>query len=94
MNYTDAMAILGKPSAENAFCTGKQYIPFYGGKDKGRTNYYYKGHGVVVFHTEVSTFGIGGYVSCTPKTPLEVSEVLYDANEAGVVPKDGGEARK
>jgi outer membrane protein assembly factor BamE (lipoprotein component of BamABCDE complex) len=84
MRFADAAAILGKPTSEYAYCTGKHTIPFYFGSDKARTNQHFKGQGVVIFYTAISTFGIGRYKSCTPKQPLEVAEVHYDINETGV----------
>lgn len=94
MKYADALAILGKPNAENAYCTGKHAIPFYFGNDKARTNYHYQGQGVVIFYTDASTWSIGRYKNCTPKEPMEVAEVHYDAAETGIIPKDGEAAPK
>lgn len=84
MKFSEAAAILGKPTSEYAYCTGKHAIPFYFGIDKARTNQHFKGQGIVIFYTDISSFGIGRYKSCTAKEPLEVAEVHYDANETGV----------
>lgn len=41
--------IMGSPTSENAYPTGKAFIPFYYGPDTGRTDWKYKGVGRVVF---------------------------------------------
>jgi outer membrane protein assembly factor BamE (lipoprotein component of BamABCDE complex) len=94
MKFDEATAILGKPTSERAFCTQKHYIPFYMGRDRAYTEYYYKDQGVVVFYTDISTWGIGRYKHCTPKQPTELAEVHYNVSEAGVAPKDEGEVKK
>lgn len=93
MKYSEAAAILGKPTSEYAYCTGKHAIPFYFGIDKARTNQHFKGQGIVIFYTDISSFGIGRYKSCTAKEPLEVAEVHYDVNETGAA-AEGEEAKK
>ena len=94
MKFDEAATILGKPDAISAYCTGKHTIPFYFGNDKARTNQYFKGQGTVIFFTEVSTWSVGRYKHCSPKDPIEVAEVHYDPNEAGVAPKESEEAKK
>lgn len=94
MKFDEAVQILGKPTSERAFCTGKHYIPFYYGRDRAYTEYYYQGQGVVVFYTEISTWGIGRYAHCSPKTPFELAEVHYNPKETGVAPGDGEERKK
>ena len=94
MKFDEAAAILGKPTSERAFCTQKHYILFYMGRDRAYTEYYYKDQGVVVFYTDISTWGIGRYKHCTPKQPTELAEVHYNVDETGVAPKDEGEAKK
>src|SRR5574343_1173363 len=84
MKYAEAAAILGKPTSEMAYCTGKHAIPFYFGIDKARTNQHFKGQGIVVFYSDFSSFGFGRYKSCSAKEQLEVAEVHYDVNETGV----------
>ena len=66
--------ILGAPTDENSYASGKQWIPFYYGNDVRRTSYYYKGVGRVVF-ADGNAFGGG--------TP-EVVRVDYDPCESGV----------
>ena len=55
MSFDETVAILGKPSAEKAYCTGKHRIPFYFGSDKAYTEYLYKGQGKVYFYTIIRT---------------------------------------
>lgn len=94
MKFDETVALLGKPTSERAFCTGKHWIPFYSGRDRAYTEYYYQGQGVVVFYTDISSFGIGRYKTCTPKEPIELAEVHFNPNETGIAPKDGEEAKK
>lgn len=94
MSFADAIALLGKPSSERAFCTGKHHIPFYFGRDRALTEYYYKDQGVVVFYTEANIYGWSRVKSCSPKAPFELGEVHYNPNEAGVAPKEGEERPK
>lgn len=89
MPFKDALAVLGKPTSERAYCTGKHHIPFYFARDRALTEYYYQGQGVVVFYTDVSVGGWSRYKSCSPTEALEISEVHYNAAETGVAPKEG-----
>jgi hypothetical protein len=65
--------LLGAPTDENSYSTGKAWIPFYFGNDARRTSYYYKGMGRVVF-ADGNVFGGGG---------TEVVRVDYDPTESG-----------
>ena len=49
MNDTDVRKILGEPTTQNAYMTGKAWIPYYYGPDTSRTDYVYQGIGRVVF---------------------------------------------
>jgi hypothetical protein len=49
MNDNDVRKILGEPTTQNAYMTGKAWIPYYFGPDTSRTDYIYKGIGRVVF---------------------------------------------
>lgn len=91
MPFKEALEILGKPTSERAYCTGKHHIPFYFARDRALTEYYYQGQGVVVFYTDVSVGGWSRYKSCSPTEALEISEVHYNAAETGVAPKEGEE---
>jgi len=66
--------ILGHPTDENSYSTGKAWIPFYFGNDARRTSWYYKGLGAVVF-ADGNVFGGGA---------PEVVRVDYNPNETGV----------
>lgn len=65
--------LLGAPTDENSYATGKAWIPWYFGNDAHRTSYYYKGMGRVVF-ADGNIFGGGG---------TEVIRVDYDPTESG-----------
>ena len=64
--------ILGPPTSENEYVTGKAFVPFYYGPDRTRRGYFYKGMGRVVF-AGGSGFNRTG----------KVSRVEYDPNETG-----------
>lgn len=67
--------LIGAPSDENSYATGKAFVPWYFGNDTRRTAWYYKGQGVVVFADgNVFGGGAGG----------EVVEVNGDSAESGV----------
>lgn len=74
MRMQEVINILGAPSDQNSYATGKAWIPFYFGDDTRRTSYYYKGLGRVVF-TGGNVFGGGGG---------NVIRVDYDPSETGV----------
>ena len=65
--------LIGPATAANSYSTGKVFIPFYFGNDAGRTSWYYKGMGRVVF-ADGNIFGRG--------TPA-VIRVDYDPGESG-----------
>jgi hypothetical protein len=64
--------LLGPPTGENEYITGKAFIPFFYGRDRTRQAYFYKGVGRVVFA------GGGGF-----SRNWRVSRVEYDPNEPG-----------
>jgi hypothetical protein len=49
MSKKQVTDVLGQPTDENSYATGKMWIPFYFGNDVRRTSFYYKGMGRVVF---------------------------------------------
>lgn len=67
--------LVGQPSDENSYESGKRWIPWYYGNDARRTSWYYKGQGQVVF-ADGNVFGGG--------SGGEVVEVIADSNESGV----------
>jgi hypothetical protein len=72
MSPREVEAILGPPTDENAYVTGKAFIPWYFGRDRWRRAYFYKGVGRVVFE------GSGGW-----SQSAHVERVEYDPNEPG-----------
>jgi hypothetical protein len=74
MRIQEVINILGAPTDQNAYATGKAWIPWYFGDDARRTSYYYKGMGRVVF-AGGNVFGGGGG---------NVLRVDYDPSESGV----------
>ena len=73
MSEQDVRSILGPPTGENEYVSGKAFIPFYYGPDRTRRAYFYKGMGRVVF-SGGSGFNRTG----------KVSRVEYDPAETGV----------
>ena len=72
MRPEEVQKLLGAPESIRPYITGKAFIPFYYGRDRTRTAYYYKGQGVVVFS------GDGGF-----GTSSRVQRVEYNPNEPG-----------
>jgi hypothetical protein len=72
MSAREVENILGPPTSENAYITGKAFIPFFYGQDRWRRAYFYKGVGRVVFA------GGGGF-----SQDARVSRVEYDPAEPG-----------
>jgi len=73
MRPREVEQILGPPDDENAYITGKAFIPYYYGRDRARQAYFYKGVGRVVFQ------GSGGFGQ-----NYRVRFVDYDPSEDGV----------
>jgi hypothetical protein len=59
MTKSQVREIAGSPSDENAYISGKGWIPFYFGNDARRATWFYKGQGRVVF-ADGNVFGGGG----------------------------------
>ena len=72
MRPEEVVAVLGAPSRQSAYPTGKAFAPFYYGPDRWRSVYYYKGKGRVVFK------GDGGFRGSSQVLYLE-----YDPTEPG-----------
>jgi len=72
MSAREVENILGPPTDENAYVTGKAFIPWYFGSDRWRRAYFYRGLGRVVFA------GSGGF-----SQNAHVERVEYDPNEPG-----------
>jgi len=74
MTAQQVSTILGMPTNQISYSTGKAWIPWYFGDDVRRTEWSYKGLGRVVFNGG-NVFGGGGGT---------VNRVDYDPNETGV----------
>ena len=72
MRPEDVTKILGTPSHQKAYPSGKAWIPWYFGPDRWRSAYFYKGMGRVIFKGE------GGF-----STGSSVLRVEYDPSEPG-----------
>ena len=72
MSEPEVAAILGVPTNQSNYQTGKAWIPYYYGSDTSRLDYKYKGVGVVVF-------GRNRYSGQT-----KVIRIDYDPNEDGL----------
>jgi hypothetical protein len=74
MTAQEVSNILGMPTNQVSYATGKAWIPFYFGDDTRRTEWSYKGLGRVVF-SGGNVFGGGGG---------RVNRIDYDPTETGV----------
>jgi len=72
MRPEEVVEILGAPSRQSAYPTGKAFTPFNYGPDRWRSVYYYKGKGRIVFK------GDGGF-----RTSSQVLYLEYDPTEPG-----------
>jgi hypothetical protein len=65
----EVQKLLGQPSDRRDYITGKQFIPWYYGKDTGRSDWFYKGKGHITF------------VRNRYSGSLTVIEVFYDPSQ-------------
>lgn len=84
MTYDEVIAIVGKPSSESSWCTGKQHIPFYFGNDKGRAQAIFKGMGKLEFNASVTLLP---FRICKGSTPLDLVYVEYNPETTAEAPK-------
>jgi len=84
MSYEEVLAIVGKPTSENSWCTGKQHIPFYFGNDKGRAQAIFKGMGKLEFNASVTLLP---FRICKGSTPLDLVYVEYSPEITAEAPK-------
>lgn len=75
MSYDEVIAIVGKPTSESSWCTGKQNIPFYFGNDKGRAEALFKGAGKLEFNAQVMMLP---FRICKGSTPLDLVYLEYN----------------
>ena len=69
MSDEEVSKLIGWPTSQNAYLTGKSWIPFYWGPDTTRTDWKYKGQGRVVFSRN------------TYSGQLKVVRIDYDPSE-------------
>jgi len=72
MGQREVQDLIGPPTDQKFYITGKAWIPWYFGPDAHRVAYYYRGMGRVVF-SGGSAFGAVG----------KVIRVEYDPSESG-----------
>ena len=72
MSEQEVEKLLGPPTSQNEYVTGKAFIPFYYGEDRWRRSFFYQGLGRIVFA------GSGGF-----SRDVRVERVEYDPNEPG-----------
>ena len=84
MSYDEVIAIVGKPSSESSWCTGKQHIPFYFGNDKGRAQALFNGMGKLEFNASVTVYP---FRICKGSTPLDLVYVEYNPETTAEAPK-------
>lgn len=72
MTEAQVIEILGAPTSQQSYVTGKAFIPMYYGTDTSRMDYRYKGVGIVVFSRNQYSGG------------TKVIRVDADPNEDGV----------
>ncbi|MFZ2971151.1 MAG: hypothetical protein WA049_00815 [Ferribacterium limneticum] len=84
MKYEEVIAILGKPTSESSWCTGKQNIPFYFGDDRGRAEAHFKGLGKLDFNATVSMYP---FRICKGNAPLDLVYIEYNPENTGELPK-------
>lgn len=84
MSYEEVIAIVGKPTSESSWCTGKQNIPFYFGDDKGRAEALFKGMGKLDFNAGVTMFP---FRICKGSTPTSLVYIEYNPETPGETPK-------
>jgi len=75
MTFQEVMNVLGAPTSQTNYASGKAWIPYYYGNDAQRTAYFYKGLGRIVFSAG-NVFG-GARAGA-------VERVEYDPTESGV----------
>jgi hypothetical protein len=75
MSAKQVTDLIGQPTDQKFYQTGKVWIPFYHGTDAARLEYHYKGEGII---TLTGGTGMGGGA-------WTVYRVIYDPNESGYV---------
>jgi hypothetical protein len=75
MYSKEIVDLIGSPTDQKSFQTGKAFIPFHFGSDNYRTEFHYKGEGVLTF----SGGGMGEMGS------LKLIKVEVDPKESGYI---------
>ena len=83
MSYEEVIAIVGKPTNQHDFCTGKHRIPFYFGDDRARTEAFFKGMGKLDFYGADGGF----WGKCGMQKILGLVYIEYDPKATGELPK-------
>jgi outer membrane protein assembly factor BamE (lipoprotein component of BamABCDE complex) len=73
MSAKEVTDLIGEPTDQKTYMTGKVWIPFYFGSDRVRMEYRYKGQGVLTF------VGGGGVAS----SHFTLYRVIYNPKEEG-----------
>ena len=71
MAMSDVATLLGQPTDQNQYVTGKAFIPWYFGDDVSRIEWHYKGLGRVVFTGGGAWGQRGGAVEWVDYDPKE-----------------------
>jgi hypothetical protein len=72
MPMAEVLSIVGSPTDQGSYVTGKAWIPFYMGSDRARTELTFKGKGRLIFSFS-SGFSTGQYLTW----------IIHSANETG-----------
>jgi hypothetical protein len=75
MHSKQIMDLIGPPTDQKMYMTGKAWIPFHFGSDNSRTEYHYKGEGVLTF----SNGGMGSMGS------MKLIRIKVDTQESGYI---------
>ncbi len=73
MSHSQVTALLGQPSDQGSYITGKAFIPFYFGSDKYRYEAVYKGQGRLIFASS-ATYSFG---------EMHLIWIIHSASESG-----------
>lgn len=73
MGIKQVTDLIGQPTDQGAYITGKAFIPFYFGSDRYRHELVYKGQGRLIF-----AGGSGGDLSGG-----RLTQIIHNANESG-----------
>jgi hypothetical protein len=73
MSREEVYGLVGQPTDQGAYVTGKAWIPFYHGSDRVRWEAVYKGHGRLIFSQQA------GWAS----SDFHLTWIIHSANERG-----------